>query len=84
MAEETAGAYGIGMGAMWSSLHILRVLTNRGLLSANEIEQVHASLLEGLQAGDAETAAILEADLTPVFLELRQHARQLGTRDSDA
>jgi hypothetical protein len=77
-----ANGSGLAMGALWASIHNLRIMVNRGLVSPREVDEVASALFEGLQVGDQEEAAILEVDLTPVFAEMREFAKQawLGDR----
>ena len=75
----------LAIGALWGSVHILRALVNRGLISPNEVDEIYGSMLEGIQQGDPSLAASLEAKLEGVFAELRQWAgeRWIGRGETD-
>ena len=67
----------IALAALWTSIHNLRILVNRGLASPNEVNEVYGSLVEALQGGDPKFAAMMEQRLEGPFAELRQWAEKL-------
>jgi hypothetical protein len=69
--------YGIAIGNLWASVHTLRILINRGLVSPEEVDEVYGSLIEGLQSGDPEFAALFESKLEGIFAEMRSYAQKL-------
>ena len=75
--ESLSNAEAIALAAVWASVHNLRFMVNRGLVSQNEVDEFHSSLLEGFQGGNAELAATLEVEIGPVFIELHQWAEKL-------
>jgi hypothetical protein len=69
--------YGLAMGNLWASVHTLRILVNRGLVSPDEVDEVYGSLIEGLQSGDPKFAALFESKLEGIFAEMRGYAQKL-------
>ena len=66
----------IGIAALWASIHNLRILVNRGLAEPEEIEEFAGAVFEGLQHGSDNEAAIWEAELAPLFAEMKAAARK--------
>ena len=66
----------IGIAALWASIHNLRILVNRGLAEPEEVEEFAGAVFEGLQHGCANEAAIWEAELAPLFAEMKAAARK--------
>lgn len=65
----------IGMAAFWAVSHLLRAMVNRGLVSPNELDEIHGSMIEGIQGmSDPEFAAKFEGNLEKPFLEMRATA----------
>ena len=75
--------HGLAMGALWASVHIVRILVNRGLVGPAELDEIYGSLIEGLQSGDAGFAAVFEQQLGSVFAEMRGHAERLAPEDKE-
>lgn len=71
MLEEES----VAMAALWGTVHLLRVMVNRGLVSPNEVETIYGGMLEGFQLGDKENAARAEVFLQQPFAEIRQWAK---------
>lgn len=69
---------GVALAALWASVHNLRILVNRGMVLPDEVEEFAGAVFEGLQQGDAAEAAIWEAELEPLFAEMKAVAGQLG------
>lgn len=67
----------LGVATLWASVHMLRVLVNRGLVSPNEVDQIYGSILEGLHQGEPTFAATFETQLDPLFSELSQWSERL-------
>jgi len=67
----------VAIAALWGAIHNLRFMINRGLISPNEVEEFAGSIFEGLQSGDENVAAHLEAQLTPMFAEMKEWAVKL-------
>ena len=66
----------IGIAALWASIHNLRILVNRGLVEPDEVEDFAGAVIEGLQHGSANEAAVWEAELAPLFAEMKAAARK--------
>lgn len=65
------------MAGLRASIHLLRIMANRGLLSPNEVETVYSSMMECFEAHDhQEFAASLTSNLDPVIAEIRETAQQ--------
>lgn len=76
----------IGMAAFWTVNHLLRAMVSRGLVSPNELNEIHGSMIEGIQGmGDPALAARIEGHLEKPFLEMRatQLERWIGKRQTD-
>ena len=69
----------ICIAALWASIHNLRILVNRGLAEPEEVEELAGAVLEGLQTGCANEAAIWEAELAPLFAEMKAAASKVRT-----
>ena len=68
---------GVALAALWASIHNLRILVNRGLVRPSELEDFAGAVFEGLQQGDVSEAAIWEAELEPLFAEMKAVANEL-------
>jgi hypothetical protein len=66
---------GVGLGALWGSVHLLRVMVNRGLVSPNEVDTIFHGVMEGLNFG-GEPNPEVEAGMEKAFAELRQWAKE--------
>jgi hypothetical protein len=65
------------MAGLWSSLHILRIMANRGLVSPNEVETVNDSITEAMETlAPPDMAASLSEKISPVLAEVRQIASE--------
>ena len=76
----------IGMAAFWAVNHLLRAMVNRGLVSPNELDEIHGSMIEGIQGmGDPALAARIEGHLENPILEMRATAleRWVGKGQTD-
>lgn len=71
----------VAFAALWASTHTLRIMVTRGLVSPNEVDEVHSSIIEAVQQGDPAFAAMIEARLELPFSEMKQWAekRWIGT-----
>lgn len=76
---------GIGLAAMWASVHIVRILVNRGLLSPNEVETIYGSMIEGFSYGGREIAAQMGSAVEPSFADFCQEAKKrwIGRENGD-
>lgn len=70
-------AQAIAFGALWGSIHNLRFMVNRGLVSPNEVDEFLSSVVEAFQSGDEELAAEMELAISPALAEMRQWAEKL-------
>lgn len=68
---------GVALAALWASIHNLRILVNRGIVLPKEVEDFAGAVFEGLQQGNAADAAIWEAELEPLFAEMKAVAGEL-------
>lgn len=68
---------GVALAALWASIHNFRILVNRGMVLPQEVEDFAGAVFEGLQQGDAADAAIWEAELEPLFAEMKIVAGEL-------
>ncbi len=66
----------IAFAALWASVHTLRFMTNRGLISPNEVDEAYGSIIEAVQMGDADYAARVESRLAVTFSEMRKWAEE--------
>ena len=76
------GTYGIAMGTLWASMHIVRILVQKGLISPADLDEIYGSLMEGVQSGDTRLAALFETRLDGVFTDLRRDAERLYKPDN--
>lgn len=67
---------GLAFGNLWMTVHMLRVLVDWGVFSPEDIEQIYGSLIEGVQGGDPNVAAMVETRLQTVFAEFQIRAAQ--------
>jgi len=82
MSNDTA----IAMASLTSSLHMMRIMANRGLVSPNEVETIHSMITETLETmGSPELSATMMAPLDPVIAEVREFAnkRWIGKGKTD-
>ena len=65
------------MAGLWASIHVLRIMANRGLVSPNEVETVNDAIMESFETlGSQEMAASVAANLAPAMAEVREFAAQ--------
>lgn len=69
---------GVALAALWASIHNLRILVNRGMVMPNEVEDFAGAVFEGLQQGNAAEAAIWEAELERLFVDMKAVAGELS------
>ena len=59
------------MAGLWASIHVLRIMANRGLVSPNEVETVNDAIMESFETlGSQEMAASVAANLAPAMAEV--------------
>lgn len=39
----------LGLAGIWGSVHVLRIMINRGLVSPNEVDEVFEGIMDGLE-----------------------------------
>jgi ActR/RegA family two-component response regulator len=69
-------ALAIGFASLSAALHNIRILAKRGLASPEDVEEVYASVMEAVEHGGAPLSSIVEAQLGPQFVLLRQDSRR--------
>ena len=67
----------LSIASLWASQHILRIMVNRGLVSPNEVDEVHGSILEAMEMADPAFATTVTGPLEAAFVELKQTAESL-------
>lgn len=72
-------------GNLAASVHTFRILTNRGLVSPNEVENFFRDVAETMRDGSPKAAESFENRFQEQFAELRQIAqvRWIGTGHPD-
>lgn len=86
MGDAMNDTQAISMAALWSSIHMLRIMTNRGFVSPAEVETVYSSIVESFETfGSPELAAKTTARLDGIMCEIREYAndRWIGKGQSD-
>jgi len=68
--------YALGMAGIMSSVHMMRIMVNRGLVSPNEVETFYAAIIDTL-AEEPELQAITTARLDAPIAEIREWAERL-------
>ena len=69
-------AYGLAFGGLFASVHTIRILANRGLVSPNEVENIDSRIMEGVGMGGEDFQAQIEVALGGVFAEIRQYSKE--------
>lgn len=69
--------FAVAFAGLWSSAHTARIMTNRGLVSPSEVDEIYGSIVEALQHGGEEFAAKMTARLDGSFAEMRQTAQRV-------
>lgn len=67
--------HAVGMAALWGTVHLVRVMVNRGLVSPNEVETIYQGMMEGFELAGEGFATKMESFLEQPFAEIRQWAK---------
>ena len=67
-------SFAIGMAGLHGSLHSLRILANRGLVSPLELDQCLEGIMETLENLPPDMLAIVQPRIDPVLVEMKQAA----------
>jgi hypothetical protein len=68
------GLFPISMAALHASLHALRILAERGLVSPEDIDESLDGIIETLESLPAEVLPIVMKTLDPLLAQLKQIA----------
>ena len=74
-------AEALALAALWGTIHNLRVLVNRGLVSPTEVDDFASAVFEGVQQGSVTKAAIWETALSPALADLKEVSYKLWSGD---